>query len=167
MNLSLLILALLAAVTHSCPPPFNSFLYYDNKTLLHDAITQYTSSPELGWLHAVDSPSPIHPWPTNSHGITLIPFCCTNYATKDKIGDIFIKAWLSWYRVLGNPGRGAEHRLGGFQELRDIAGGSKFCFLDHKRKNWDPTVSGDVLVVDVNEGHMGSVATMGYRPKEW
>jgi hypothetical protein len=162
----LLFLFLLVSLARSCTPPFNDFRYVDNATLLNNAIAQYNSNPEGGWLSVLHPDSPIKPWPKNDLGISIIKFCFSDQNTKNKVGPILAEAWNRWYVALGNAGSGKNHRMGGFQETQEN-GASVFYFTDPAKMNRNPKVSGDTLQVDINEGNTGGIAVMGYRPAEW
>jgi hypothetical protein len=166
MKFLLLLLILFITLAHSCVPPFNDFRYIDNETLLHEAIAEYTSNPEGGWLNAMHTGSPIKPWPKDSAGISFIKFCYANEQARNRLSLILKVAWSKWYNKLGNAGQGKGHRMGGFQETQEN-GASLFCFTDPSKQTWNPKVPADTMRLDTNDGTTESFASMGYRPAEW
>ena len=91
MAIFLCVSAMLSMV-YGCRPPFNDFKYADNHTLLHQAITQYTSNAARGWAHVVKGYSPATPWPANDEGIVIIPYCFTDPWTKSRLEKSFEEA---------------------------------------------------------------------------
>jgi hypothetical protein len=79
MKFLVLLLSLLITLAHGCMPPFNDFRYAENDTLMREAIAQYKSNPEGGWLAVLENGSPIK-------------FCYADDYSKSKIGLIFVEA---------------------------------------------------------------------------
>jgi hypothetical protein len=151
MKFLLLLLSLLITLAHGCMPPFNDFRYAENDTLMREAIAQYKSNPEGGWLAVLENGSPIKPWPKNDVGVSAIKFCYADDYPKSKTGLIFVEAWNKWYNVLGNAGAGKGHRMGGFQETQENDE-SVYYFTDFARKIWNPKVLDDTLQINADPG---------------
>ena len=177
MKLSILILVVAFGLSaYSCPPLFNDFRYLENTTLLREAIVQHRSFPQLGlthghhgrrWSHADHRLSPMAVWPANDNKLTVIPFCYVNKFAKNKIGGIWLQAWKVWYKKIGNPGAKTGHSLQGFEEVKDAAGATMFCYTDHTRETWNPAVKSTTLAVGIFLDAIHASATAGFTHPDW